>query len=423
MSLSKYKYIIQYNQNYLLDYRLVLYSYIKRILKTYIPKSNDFVCLNNSGNFNLMTIMNKKQLMTDENKYSDVYKLSLKPLRKFNVTPHISIKVIPLSHEERTKMYNTDLPIWKELQILLLMTKLTKQRKIPNFPIIYNYYICNNCVYKNPNLKDNKEKICLLILNEYNKYDLKSWLVELSKEAKSDSELIDIWYNCLFQIYASLYFLYNKFSIIQNDLHWGNILITIHDKKGYWTYTINGLKYYIPNLGFTVKLWDFGKSQQKTEIDNNNKMSASFVSDISRFSNIYVWINHTNEIKNKNVIPRNIIELLENLKQNKSTDFIYKIMSRYLHNKIGEKIPSYILKETADVQYIDNFVVGELVCYNNKYAIIQEFFKFKIYLITEQSEHIYLKSVHFSKVKKIITNISQNKTKYFNQENLGNYVL
>lgn len=419
-----FNYLYKVNENYLLDYRILLYNMIKYVLNLNIKKKSNMICLNKNGNINLLNFMNNKKLLTKLNKYSDVYLINL--VTPFKHTPEIIIKSIPLSYNELRNMYDTKIPIWKELYVLQLLTKLSKKRSMPNLPIIYDFYICNSCTYENPHIKDSSNKMCLLVLSEYNKYTLKDWIINLSNKKHSVSKLNDIWYNCLFQIIASLYFLYKNYKLIHADLHWNNILVQTHEANGYWIYKIDNIKYYLPNLGFTMKLWDFGKSHSNIIFKEDSSVVIHELIDINRFSNIYNWINITTEIKNKSIIPLNIINLLQNIKKNtknKLESIIYKNMSRYMHNKIGEKINKYIKKDSTKVEYADNFYRGEIVSYNNKYALVQDIYKFKLYLIINISNITDIISVKYTDVYKILTNVAQNNTTYFNEKNIGIYNL
>ena len=66
--------------------------------------------------------------------------------------------------------------------------------------------------------------------------------------------------NILFQVYAGIYSLQKHFNITHHDLHLGNILFLKSKPGSYTKYTIDNIDYYLPNLGFTVTLWDFGFS-------------------------------------------------------------------------------------------------------------------------------------------------------------------
>ena len=311
-----------------------------------------------------------------------------------------------------------------------LLTINSKKRLLPTLPLIYSYYICNSCTFKNNNLQKYNNKLCLLVISEYNTYDLKNWLVYLSKKKISKNKLKQIWLNLIFQILVTLYFLYKKYKLIHNDLHWNNILIQVHKKKGYWLYKIDELSYFIPNLGFTIKLWDFGKchsnyffnkKKDKLSINNINELT-----DLYRISDIYRWIKNDKKINN-NIIPPYIINLFNNFKlesNNSLKNIIYKNMYMYLHNKIGTIIPKYI--KTVDILYPHYIYRGEIVSYKNRYALVQDIYKFNIYIIININNYNNYINVSFDKIKKIKDNVSQltnNKYKYLLEENIGQFYL
>ena len=414
------------NEIYLLDYRILLYNLIKYVLNSKIKKKTSMICLNNAGNINLLDFMINKKLLTKVNKFSDVYKINI--ITPFKIEPTLVIKSIPLTYDDIRNMYDTSRPVWKELRILQLLSKLSKKRIIPTFPMIYDFYICNSCTYENPNVQHSSNKMCLLILSEYNEYNFKDWIIKLSKKNCSNTKLTNIWYNCIFQILISLYVLYKNYGLIHSDLHWGNILVQTHESVGFWIYKIHGITYYLPNMGFSIKLWDFGKSKSKAIFKEDSSIIIHEQIDINRFSNIYNWININKDIKNKSVIPSNIINLFQSIKKNtnyKLHSLIYQNMSRFMHNKIGIKIPTYIQKDISSVQYPDNFTRGELVVYKNKFALVQDIYKFKIYLIIQISSTTDIISVKFENVYKILTNLSQDskKSKFLNEKNIGIYNL
>lgn len=426
MNLSNYKFLLETKNNYLLDYRILLYNFIKLILQDKIKKKGEIVCLNKNGNINLLNFMNNKVMLTKVNKFSDVFRLNINIKNKLKIAPFITIKVIPLSYKDRENMYNPRYPVWRELQILKIVSKLSKKRISPNLPLIYNYYICNSCNYINPNLRNVTDKICLLVLSEYNKYDFRTWLINLSKKKKTVTELENIWYNIIFQIVSVLYLLYKLYRLVHLDLHWGNLLVQTHAKGGYWTYRINGINYYLPNLGFTIKLWDFGKSRSKNIFEQDSSISINDTIDIIRFSNIYIWINKYDKIKNKSVIPSSIIELFQSFKKNENlslSKLIYIYMGKFIHNKIGQNLSEIDKKNLKKVNYSENFTRGEIVSYKNKYALIQDIFKFKIYIISDISNYSYITDVNSNDIYKILTNVSQNKNNIINGKNNGIYII
>ena len=133
--------------------------------------------------------------------------------------------------------------------------------------------------------------------------------------------------------------------------------ITAQQRERLYRDIAHDIKYYVPNVGFVVKLWDFGKSLSVThfkhtaedlkviESDDLEKLytteTSLFGSDIHKISNIHQWVNTTYVIKNKEVLPKKIIDMLKNFqthpKENVGT-LLKTFMSQYLNNRIGTKI-------------------------------------------------------------------------------------
>lgn len=71
----------------------------------------------------------------------------------------------------------------------------------------------------------------------------------------------DDYINILIQILYALYIL-KSLSIIHYDMHFGNILIKkTNDNTETFKYVIDNREFTVPNLGFIVKICDFGSSQ------------------------------------------------------------------------------------------------------------------------------------------------------------------
>ena len=133
----------------------------------------------------------------------------------------------------------------------------------PNFPIVYDYFTCENCEFKfrkgvemfgkggEPKLKKANYP-CMIGLTELaNGGSLLDWLNEKPRAP------IEI-YSALFQIMAGLHTLQNKAQIINGDIKSPNILVYKIEAGGYWEYVIKGRRFYCPNLGFVMIVNDFG---------------------------------------------------------------------------------------------------------------------------------------------------------------------
>ena len=71
---------------------------------------------------------------------------------------------------------------WKELYILKLVYTLIKNHNCPNIPIIYLYFICNNCSihdYLNPN-----------IIKFYNDYNIRKKLKDNIHNHESSKNIL-----------------------------------------------------------------------------------------------------------------------------------------------------------------------------------------------------------------------------------------
>lgn len=128
-------------------------------------------------------------------------------------------------------------PTFTELIAFTLTNQLVFQKICPNF--VLNYY----WEFQNGKIR------------EYNEYiNCCTFRIWLDKSTYDRT----IWLNVLFQIMISLYALQKYFGMLHTDFHLDNILVQNTKPGGYWKYRINGLNYYIPNIGFQILINDFG---------------------------------------------------------------------------------------------------------------------------------------------------------------------
>ena len=379
------------NRDIGINERLVISQFLKQKLNKIIKNKDNMVCINDYGDINLLNFFKDKQKIGSIGKYGDVYKLSV-PISNINID--ISIKIVPLSYQSKVNIYNTKYPIWREIKALELVSNLIKKRICPNVPLLYDFYICNYCNYENPEIDNQKNKTCVLILNELSDTDLRRWILLKSKQTLNVNYIVNMWYNLFFQIFSGLYSIFKYYQLIHNDLHWGNILVSNHKKGGYWIYEINKIKFYIPNLGFIMKLWDFGKSNSpiyfkntKTDIhvyDTNNTHTYRYDwinSDVEKITHIVEWIQNTYLITNKDIIPHSIIQFIHKIRQNKEFDILkifLKNFRRYLNNQIGKSTTQIGIQ----IDDISDISVGDIVIYQKKHALVIDIFNFNYILIT-----------------------------------------
>lgn len=117
-----------------------------------------------------------------------------------------------------------------------LTNQLVFQEICPNFVINYYWNYSNN------------------VVNLYNEYINLSDFYTWSKQKHSN----EIWFNALFQIMYALACLKHHFNMLHTDLHMGNILVQKVQPGGHWIYKLDGVDYYVPNLGYIFLVSDFG---------------------------------------------------------------------------------------------------------------------------------------------------------------------
>ena len=180
-----------------------------------------------------------------------VYKA--KPKKSKNLE-EIVIKRSNMDEDEykyKDKMYSKralKLQPYIELACLTLVNQLVLQRICPNFTLNYYNEILNTCT-KDPKISNRRH--CTLQYNEFVNYGtFEDWASKTHDE--------DQWYNAIFQILVGLYAMYKYYNLFHNDFHGYNLLVHKVKPGGYWVYIVDGVKYYVPNLGFVFLISDFG---------------------------------------------------------------------------------------------------------------------------------------------------------------------
>lgn len=278
----------------------------------------------------------------DESQYGEVYSGCDVLSCKYK----LAIKKIPLEDYEKKILLRKRIPLnikiinsspsLSEYYILELITKLVKNHICPNFPVTYNYYICNKCKYTNPNIiKFNPNyDACMLIITELANGSLSHMFRNNKNILKSKT--IKIIY---LQIYLGLYCLRKYYNIYHNDLHIGNVLYKkIPKKKKYIRYIINNEKYNIPNIGYIMLIWDFGLATIP-DVINYNKTVHDW-EDYVRITSMLLHMNKKDEgiDKNQQKMLKNISKQIFNLMESSenSQDFTLKYAKKLSVENIDE---------------------------------------------------------------------------------------
>ena len=344
-------------------------------------KYNDlFILYINSLKKNLKNIIQTHLGEVGGSVDAEAYKICIK-INNNNL--YCALKTIPLFSNEKNKIMDLDYKSWKELYILKLIYNLIKNHNCPNIPIIYLYFVCKKCYiedYLNPNIikyynninirknlkntltNDNNinteynekkailNRMCkkkgfgtssLCILNELCDSYLKDIISDKYIENISDT----MFHSFIFQIISSIYSIHKFLNICHFDLHGGNYLISNIKNNGYWLYTINEETFYIPNHGYILKIWDFGRSMI-LGVDDLSEIIKQITHQCKRFYKDYF-------IKNTN-LEEQIAEKLNssNIKIILIAFDIWRIIS-YLFSKL-KKEEYYMLKFKKTIKLLNS---------------------------------------------------------------------
>jgi len=219
----------------------------------------------------------------------------------------VAIKKQPLSSNEYGRImelsnqYKTE--SWAEIYAMKLGNKLFLNNITPHISLIYSYFICNDCKYKNVVLQK-KPKNCVYIINELATNDLHNWRLEYHS--------VQEWYIMLFQIIYTLLAYHYTYGLSHGDLHAKNILydkIEINDT--YNKYIFFDKSIIIKNNGYLFKLYDFAKATSpfiKNKEYTNDNIIIHRNKDIIKLFNDLIFNNEDN--KDIKPIPEPVYSLL-----------------------------------------------------------------------------------------------------------------
>ena len=207
----------------------------------------------------------------------------IKTLFTRKITPHVTLMYFHfecnLKHSILKSIYNeSEIPEWKEE----LEEELKENTIYPTAPIA--------------------------VIELANGGDLQDYL----KNRTNNNPLADLEWNVLFfQIFHMLVVMQYHFpGFRHNDLKPNNILVNTYDKKQdhYFKYKMFGKTYYVPDIGVTLKLWDFDFAldndtfNDRVSHDTYKKVGYSNkpnpVYDVHSFLN-YLYIFNNNDLSPK----------------------------------------------------------------------------------------------------------------------------
>jgi hypothetical protein len=243
-------------------------------------KINDYYIINNNMNvpYDMVKLL------------KDMDPSLIKPF-PFKVTKNnktFFMKIIPVLNEMEKVTPLTSLETYSSCNEYYIHKKIIDELNLIHVPKLLNNecYLLSNDKINILRTSGNRRTICKTLMNvkkciiEYSKYDTQpysimyatQWINEsididtlseiIPKLSISNEQKSDIWRNIIFQVLYTLYILQKKYKFMHNDFHNNNILIEETTPGGYYKYEIEGLNgevinYYIPNIGYIVKITDF----------------------------------------------------------------------------------------------------------------------------------------------------------------------
>jgi len=221
-----------------------------------------------------------------------------------------------------------------EYNILKYLTLLNVKNQVcPHFPLCYGALRCDDIsqrlIAKKIDLDKLKNKKLIFIFSELADNNLKNLLKHNYNQK--------ILFNAIAQIMISIMFFNNYTKSFHRDGHSGNFLYHQIKPGGYFHYHINGVDYYIENLGYLWVIWDFGLIVPFSTFQSDD----SFDNYVSRpinydYNKTLSSIKKHNQIQNLNININSILKTIQNY------DFTYNLnMMPKLINKILQSLQQY----------------------------------------------------------------------------------
>jgi hypothetical protein len=239
-------------------------------------------------------------------------------------------------------------------------------------------------------------KVCLLILTESPTQSIYQWtsreydsnFTSVRRMEKLGIHTDSEWENVIFQILFGMYVMqkyricYYKMSLEKN--------VFIKDlpslSNQYWIYTIDGIDYYLPNLGYLV-MFDIGGIEEDNNISKITIGSWNEDPDIDNkiFDNFRRIMSENNFVNNTlpfltNMPSNNIIKIFNDItreinrlqaEKDASGDnyqipigkIIHQFMNKFLHPRLGQLLTPEESNSLSDTD--KDFEQGELVAYKD----------------------------------------------------------
>ena len=161
------------------------------------------------------------------------------------------------------KQLNNDITIIERLSNEFVITKIT-----PHLILYIRKYETNtNDILQ---ISENKLQIFNYVHTKKQKIVITEW-ADMGTLYENKNIICDHFNIFLFQLLYTLHVIRFKYPDFRHrDLHAENILVskTNNISNGYFVYKLDDKTYYIPDVGFQIKIWDFDRSNLTSEISS-----------------------------------------------------------------------------------------------------------------------------------------------------------
>lgn len=220
-----------------------------------------------------------------------------------------AIKIVPVE----LKYEKNEHPSYLEFILLKFLTENLVDKSItPHITYYLGQHKLNNRskAIKFLNLKklEVEEKIRtnsnMLIAEYVSGGSLDNWVYHCYE---NDIEITkDQWCGFTFQLLYTIHVLQDKYKLMHNDFHYGNILIdTSITPGGYFVYNLNGKQYYIPNCGFIPKLWDFEFAMSYSNLIPHSYPNKFVLGHLSYDKNKHITLDNSDDLDSEGE-PKNV---------------------------------------------------------------------------------------------------------------------
>lgn len=260
-------------------------------------------------------------------------------------TINYGVKIVAYPKKEKYgDMHDVRRPENAELMMIRLLSYFVLRAQTPHIVLPIGTFYTSITPFVNlieGNYVDKDNKRYAEFIEKYRKGEYYDTVSVLMSEWANRGDLLDFikknykefttlhWKVIFFQIISVIAVIQSKFpGFRHNDLKANNVLIHKISQRGtIFSYTVCKKKYYVPNIGYQVKLWDFDFAAIPGIVENA-KVNATWTNEINvkpeqnRYYDIHYFFN---TLIKKGFFP----ELLKDPEISKEIkDFVYRVVPK-----------------------------------------------------------------------------------------------